>query len=151
MARASLVSINSDSIFAISTTISSIAHSSYRTGRTLGGAVSGFARFGSPCAELDASSMMDPGPCEFRRLLGERGCGALSMGGSSTRVGVEGAAATEAAVALLPGWPWTCDVEACGGCEGCEGSICAGEETVGREEEGFAKGEGFAGALRGAK
>lgn len=108
MARASLVSINSDSMFAISTTMSSIAHSSYRTGRTFGGAVSGLARLGSPCAELDASSMIDPGPCEFRRLLGERGCGALSMGGSSTRVGVEGAA-TEA-VALLSGSPWVFDV-----------------------------------------
>lgn len=135
-------------MFAISTTMSSMAHSSYRTGRTFGGAFSGLARFGSPCAELDASSIMDPGPCEFRRLLGERGCGALSIGGSSTRVGVEGTAATEAVV-LLPGSPWTFDLVREGRDE-CEGSICVEEEAMGREE-GFARGEGFAGALRGAK
>lgn len=146
MARASLVSISSDSIFAISTTMSSMAHSSYRTGRTFGGAVSGLGRLGSPCAELEASSIIDPGPCEFRRLLGERGCGALSMGGSSTRVGVEGAA-TEA-VALLSGSPWIFDV-ACVGCEGCEASLGAVEEVG--WAEAFVRGEDFVGAVRGAK
>lgn len=148
MARASLVSINSDSMFAISTTMSSIAHSSYRTGRTFGGAVSGLARLGSPCAELDASSMIDPGPCEFRRLLGERGCGALSMGGSSTRVGVEGAA-TEA-VALLSGSPWVFDV-AREGCEDCEEASVGAEEALGWAGA-FVRGEeDFVVVLRGAK
>lgn len=151
MARASLVSISSDSMFAMSTTISSMAHSSYRTGRTFGGAVSGFGRFGSPCAELAASSMTDPGPCEFRRLLGERGCGALSMGGFSAGVGVEGAA-TEAVALVAAGSPWVAAWAlgmACEGCNGCAGSLCAGKEM--EREEGFAKGEGFVGAVRGAK
>lgn len=90
--------------------------------------------------------MIDPGPCEFRRLLGERGCGALSMGGSSTRVGVEGAA-TEA-VALRSGSSWVFDV-ACEGCEGCEASV-GGVEELGWAEA-FVRGEDFVGAGRGAK
>lgn len=112
MARPSLVSISSDSMFAMSTTMSSTAQNSYRTGRTLGGAISGFTRFGSPSAELEASSMTDPGPCEFRRLVGERGWGALSMGGCSARVGVETMAARAAALASRgPAWE-----EGCGDC-----------------------------------
>lgn len=87
MARASLVSISSASMFAMSTTTSSTAHSSYLTGSTLGGGTSGLARFGNApttCPALEDSPPNAPGPSEFRRLFGERGCGALSIGGSDS-------------------------------------------------------------------
>ena len=88
MARASLVSMSSDSMFAMRTTMSSIAHSSYRTGSTLGGAVSGLTRLGKApecCPAVDDSPIDAPGPWELRRLTGDRGCGAFSIGGSSSR------------------------------------------------------------------
>lgn len=87
MAKASLVSISSANMFAMSTTTSSIAHNSYLTGSTLGGATSGLTRFGSApavCAAVEDSPPDAPGPSEFRRLLGDRGCGALSIGGSDS-------------------------------------------------------------------
>lgn len=101
--------------------------------------------------------MTDPGPCELRRLVGERGCGALSMGGFSTRVGVEGFAT--GAVALLAGSPsvvgcWVL----CMVCEGCRETVpCAGGAVGRREEEeeeegAFAVGEDLeVGAVGGAK
>lgn len=88
MARASLVSMSSDSMFAMRTTMSSMAQSSYRTGSTFGGAVSGLTRLGKAlecCPAADDSPIDAPGPCELRRLTGDKGCGAFSIGGSSSR------------------------------------------------------------------
>lgn len=126
MASASLVSISSANMFAISTTTSSIAHSSYLTGSTLGGGTSGLARFGNApatCPAVDDSPTNAPGPSEFRRLLGERGCEALSMGGSDSRgaaVVVEVACESMAAVA--------CEVGAVtfGGDSACVGAAWVG-------------------------
>lgn len=87
IARASFVSMSSESMFAMRTTMSSIAHSSYRTGRTLGGAVSGLTRLGKApecCPAVDDSPIDAPGPWELRRLTGDNGCGAFSIGGSSS-------------------------------------------------------------------
>lgn len=85
IASASFVSMSSDSMFAMRTTMSSIAHSSYRTGNTLGGAASGLTRLGKErCPPADDSPIDAPGPWELRRLTGDRGCGAFNIGGSSS-------------------------------------------------------------------
>lgn len=154
IARASLVSISSANMFAMSTTTSSIAHSSYLTGSTLGGGTSGLARFGkapTTCPAVEASPPDAPGPSEFRRLLGERGWGALSIGGSVSRGAVVLVAVACESIAVVASEVGTVRFEFDSASRVGAGWLCPSGGQAPATTWELLNGEGSVGALRGAK